>query len=119
MLLSWLRTIAPDVFTIDPESDAEAIHNLTAGVKRHVAELFKIAFEKEFPNGKVVNYPALERAYRSREYATYRDDVEDLSKLANADVRKRRKDLRCPIEAVVNLSDDLAGELARRGLVGR
>jgi hypothetical protein len=106
ILLRWYRDIAPDVFTFDPECDTEAIHILTAGVKRHVVSLLGIGFAKAFSNGGVVGYSVLENAYKSRGHATFRDDVEALAKLYGP-FRNRRKDLWCPIAAVVNPSEDL------------
>ncbi|MEW9587060.1 hypothetical protein [Paraburkholderia sp. DGU8] len=116
ILLSRFRNIIPDVFTFDPENDAQAIHNSTGGIKRNVVKLLCIAFETEFANKREVDYPALERAYKSQEYATFRDDVEALS-ILYGDFRKTRKDLWCPIEAVVNLTDDVDQQQERRNLV--
>ncbi|WP_421376308.1 hypothetical protein ACOCG7_00485 [Paraburkholderia sp. DD10] len=113
ILLSWYRDIAPDVFTFDPESDAEAIHILTAGVKRHVASLLGIGFSLAFSKGGVVDYSVLEKAYQSQGYATFRDDVEALPKLYGA-FRNSRKDLWCPIDAVVNPSEDVYWQRQRQ-----
>jgi len=113
VLLRWYRDVAPDVFTYDPEGDAEAIHNLTAAVKRHVVVLLGIGFAMAFSNGGVVDYSVLEKAYKSRAYATFRDDVEALAKLYGA-FRNTRKDLWSPLNAVVNPSEDLRGEQERQ-----
>ncbi|CAD6556357.1 hypothetical protein LMG27952_06097 [Paraburkholderia hiiakae] len=112
-LLRWYRDVAPDVFIFDPEGDAEAIHRLTAGVKRHVVSLLKIGFEKAFSKGEIVDYPVLEKAYKSRKYATFRDTVEALPKL-HGPFRNSRKDLWCPIDAVVEPSEDHDWERQRQ-----
>lgn len=113
VLLRRYSDVAPDVFTYDPEGDAEAIHNLTAAIKRHVVVLLEIGFAMAFANKGVVDYSVLEKAYKSRAYAPFRDDVEALAKLYGA-FRNSRKDLWCPLNAVVNPCEDLSGEQGRQ-----
>ncbi|MCP3728653.1 ATP-binding protein [Paraburkholderia sp. CNPSo 3272] len=115
-LLSWFREIAPEIFTYDPEGDAEAIDILTAGIKRPLVSLMEIGFAMAFSKGGVVDYSVLEKAYKSREYATFRNDVEALAKLYGA-FRKSHKDLWCPIDAVLNSDEDLDLERDRQSLV--
>lgn len=105
-LLAWQREIASDVFTYDPDGDAEAIHSLTAGVKRNLMMLLNTGFKIAFANDRVLDYSVLEKAYKSRAYATFRDDVEALAKLYGS-FRNSRKDLWCPIIAVTSPNEDL------------
>ncbi|MGT2472778.1 ATP-binding protein [Paraburkholderia terrae] len=104
-LLKRYRDVAPDVFTFDPNGDAAAIHTLTAAVKRHVVELLTIGLAFALAEGTTVDYSTLEKAYKSRAYATFRDDVEALAKLYGP-FRNRRKDLWCPIDGVVTPTVD-------------
>lgn len=113
MLLRWYRDVAPDVFVFDAEQDREAIHNLTASVKRHVIALLTIGFAMAFAEGGSVDYAVLEKAYKSRAYATFRDDVEALPRLYGP-FRNRRKDLWCPIEAVALPSEDQYAQRQRQ-----
>ena len=104
-LLHWQREIAPQVFTFDPDRDSEAIHNLTGGLKRALVMLLKISFVDAVSSGHPVNVSALEKAYKTADYSSYRNDIESLQKLYGA-YRKKRKDLWCPVEGAVNVSEE-------------
>lgn len=98
-LLEWQKSICPDIFEYDPKRDAKAIHELTSGINRAEKTLLEIAFRRGLETGSAVDLPALERAYKSREYAVYRRDVELLSKLSYSPVlKKSHKDLWCPFD---------------------
>jgi energy-coupling factor transporter ATP-binding protein EcfA2 len=113
VLLRLYHDIAPELFVFDPDGDAKRIHNLTAAVKRNVVSLLEIGSAEALRNGGVVDYSTLERAYRSREYATFRHDVEALCKLYGA-FRNTRKDLWNPLSAVVSPSEDPHGKQERQ-----
>jgi hypothetical protein len=102
-LLKWQKEIAPDVFLFDPESDAERMHFLTAGVKRVSAKLLKIAFVDACRSGRPVRMPELEAAYNANEFASFRKDVELLHQIG-VEQRHIRKDLQCPIDISTNAS---------------
>jgi len=112
-ILRWLRDIASDVFTYDPDGDAGAIHNLTAAVKRNLITLLEIGFKMAFSHDGVVDYSVLEMAYKSRAYATFRDDVEAHAELYGP-FRNSRKDLWCPIDAVASPSEILRRKSERQ-----
>lgn len=103
-LLCWYREIAPEVFVFDPQGDAKAIHDLTYGVKRALVTLLKIAFVNACTNGRKVTIATLERAYKTAEYAIFRDDIEALHRLCPG-IRNKRKDLWCPISEVLNIAE--------------
>lgn len=98
-LLRWYRDIAPEVFTFDPDGDAVCVHDLTGGIKRSVAKLLKVAFVSAISNDTTVDLAALERAYKTADYAAFRRDIESLHKL-HVEFRKCHKDLWCPIDKV-------------------
>jgi len=98
-MLEWHKSIAPDVFLFDAEGDAQALHQLTAGINRAENELLAVAFRRALESGRAVGLRELEAAYKSRDYAVYRKDIELLSKLPFSTVlQKRHKDLWCPID---------------------
>lgn len=104
-LLRWQRDVAPQVFAFDPDGDAEALHHLSGGVKRAVATLLKIAFVNACSTGRTVNVSALEKAYKTADYAPFRTDIESLQKLYGT-YRDSRKDLWCPIDGVLNAEEE-------------
>jgi hypothetical protein len=95
-LLKWQRDIAPEIFHFDPDRDAEAIHHMTAGVKRAIAKLLKIAFVHAFSTDGQVRLPDLEAAYKADEYSVYRKDIEILQKI-DIEHRRTHKDFWCPL----------------------
>lgn len=98
-ILKWHKRIVPDVFEFDAEADAQAIHQLTAGLNRAENKLLAIAFRRATENGKTVGLRELEAAYKSRDYAIYRKDIELISKLPYSTVlQKSNKDLWCPFD---------------------
>lgn len=98
-LLEWHKSIAPDVFAFDAVADAYAIHQLTGGLNRAENKLLAVAFRRALESGRAVGLPELETAYKSREYAAYRTDIELLSKLPFSTVlQKANKDLWCPFD---------------------
>jgi hypothetical protein len=101
-LLKWQRDIAPEIFTFDPDSDAMAIHHLTAGVKRALANLMKIAFVRACSTGKQVRLAELEAAYKADDYSVYRRDIGILQKI-NIEHRKTHKDFWCPLDIGTSL----------------
>jgi hypothetical protein len=98
-MLEWHKRIAPDVFDFDAKADAEAIHQLTAGINRAENKLLEVAFRRAMESGRAVSLRELEAAYKSRDYAVYRTDIELLSKLPfSAALQKTHKDLWCPFD---------------------
>lgn len=98
-MLEWHKCIAPDIFEFDSQADAEAIHQLTGGINRAENKLFEVAFRRAMESGRTVGLRELETAYKSREYAVYRADIEVLAKLPfSAALQKANKDLWCPFD---------------------
>lgn len=98
-LLDWHKKIAPDVFEFDAWSDAAAIHQLTGGITRAENKLLSIAFHRAMENGRGVGVQELESAYKSRDFAVYRTDIELLAKIPySSSLQKKHKDLWCPLE---------------------
>lgn len=98
-MVEWHKRIAPDVFVFDAEGDAEAIHQLTGGINRAENRLLEIAFRRAMEDGRAVSLGRLETAYKSRDYAVYRADIETLEKLPySSSLQKTRKDLCCPFD---------------------
>jgi len=98
-MLEWHKRIAPDVFEFDAKADAGAIHQLTAGINRAENKLLELAFRYAMESGRAVGLRELEIAYRSRDYAVYRTDIEILSRLPfNAALKKAHPDLWCPFD---------------------
>lgn len=116
----WMRTVAlqiavaPDVFQIDPETDAPQIHRLCAGLKRILANLLVITYRdirQRTRSGErvVVRLKDLQAAYESVQFASHRIDVEIITQqtILNRSVDRRRSDLWCPIDG---------GEFSHAGL---
>lgn len=98
-MLEWHKSIAPDVFAFDAVTDAHAIHQLTGGINRAENKLLAVAFRRALESGGAVGLPELETAYKSRDYAAYRTDIELLSKLPfSTKLQKDNKDLWCPFD---------------------
>ncbi len=98
-MLEWHKSIAPQVFEFDAVADAQAIHQLTGGINRAENKLLAVAFRRALEHDRAVGLPELETAYKSRDYAVYRTDIELLSKLPFSTVlQKANKDLWCPID---------------------
>jgi hypothetical protein len=95
--LTALKSVAPDVFSFDPELDAEIFHLYTFGLKRLAVELSTIAFRiaRERNCNSIVGIKELLTAYRSIDYSVNREDVEILHKQAITG-KKVRDDLWCP-----------------------
>lgn len=100
----WMETlklqqnVCKEVLKFDPVKDAADIHAYSAGIKRASVKLLVIAFRHEHPRGGVVDISAIKRAYHSREYASYRKDVEILATQAITNSpNKKNMDLWCPL----------------------
>lgn len=104
ILLYWYRELAPEVFAFDPQGDAGAIHDLTYGVKRALVSLLRIAFVNACASGRQVTTATLERAYKTADYAIFRDEIEALHRLCPGN-RNNRKDLWCPISGAPNVGE--------------
>lgn len=98
-MLQRHKCIAPSVFEFNAEADAGAIHQLTGGINRAENRLLEVAFRRAIDSGRAVGLRELEVAYKSREYAGYRADIETLAKLPySVELQKRHKDLWCPLD---------------------
>lgn len=98
-MLQWHKHIAPDVFEFSAEVDAGAVHQMTGGINRAEKKLLEVAFRRAMETGRAVGLRELEVAYKSRDYAVYRTDIEILSKLPfSTALQKKHKDLWCPFD---------------------
>ena len=99
----WSRSIggftalAPSVLKIDPLSDAARLHSYTAGSKRLLAILLRIAIDQCNGRGFEISIDSVEKAYRSTDYSAHRDDVCDI-RLQFVSGQKQKRDLWCPFE---------------------
>lgn len=118
-MLEWHKSIAPDVFAFDAVADAYAIHQLTGGINRAENKLLVVAFRRALESGRPVGLPELETAYKSRDYAAYRTDIELLSKLAYSSVlQKANKDLWCPFDIASRFDSEEIFSVKRQERVG-
>jgi hypothetical protein len=118
-MLEWHKSIAPDVFVFDAVTDAYAIHQLTGGVNRAENQLLVVAFRRALESGRPVGLPELEAAYKSRDYAAYRTDIELLSKLPFSTVlQKANKDLWCPFDIAPRFDSEEVFSAKRQERVG-
>jgi hypothetical protein len=91
--------IAPNVFDIDPDKEAETIHRYTGGLMRMLRELLVIAYRVACQNGDKSVKPAhLKQAYCSLEYGINRQDVEVMTEQLISGRPGNRLDLWCPFE---------------------
>jgi hypothetical protein len=118
-MLEWHKRIAPDVFEFDSQADAEAIHQLTGGINRAENKLLEVAFRRAMESGRTVGLRELETAYKSREYAVYKTDIEMLSKLPfSAALQKANKDLWCPFDQMTRSASEETFTVRRQERVG-
>jgi hypothetical protein len=123
----WVNTlklqlaVAPDVFQINPESDAGQIYRYCAGIKRYEATLMEVAYaiaRENNPKGKstVVTMADVKAAYESSKYAAQRADAEIITQqfILNRQVNKNRPDLWCPIGLPQTLSEKLAAQIQQQ-----
>jgi energy-coupling factor transporter ATP-binding protein EcfA2 len=98
-LLAEFRAVAPDVFAFDPERDAAAIHQCSAGLRRLVVDLLVIAAESALraKGGSLVDVQQLLQAYRSTRFTANRRDVEAMH-VQEATGKSEREDLSCPFD---------------------
>ena len=100
-------------------ADAYAIHQLTGGFNRAENKLLGVAFRRALESGRTVGLPELETAYKSRDYAAYRTDIELLSKLPFSTVlQKANKDLWCPFDIAPRCDSEEVFSAKRQERVG-
>lgn len=95
--VTGFAAIAPEIFVIDPSTDAADLHVRTAGDRRDLAFLMLIAVAKAKALRPVIGMDELNAAYESVTFADNRKDVA-LMNLQFATGRCARKDLWCPIQ---------------------
>lgn len=118
-ILEWHKSIAPGVFKFDARGDAHAIHQLTGGIYRAENKLLAIAFRRALESRGAVGLPELEMAFKSRDYAVYRTDIELLSKLPYSSVlQKANKDLWCPFDMAPRFDSEEVFSARRQERVG-
>jgi hypothetical protein len=96
--LVLLQGVAPDVIVFDPAKDAVTIHALCGGIKRALVSLLDIAYSSAHGVG-AVGVDELVKAYRSRNYASYRENMAALHQMTT-EVRRKRVDLWNPFRPV-------------------
>lgn len=101
--LALLQGVAPETFVFDPVEDVSTIHALCAGIKRALARLLEIAYSSVHDRG-FVGMDELLKAYRSRDYASYREDLAALQQMTT-EVRRKRKDLWSPFRPVDEIAE--------------
>ncbi|MDO8768677.1 MAG: hypothetical protein Q7K57_08235 [Burkholderiaceae bacterium] len=96
LVLREFQNSAPDVFRFDIVGEARQLWNLTAGIKRNLAQLFVLAYRQvRRKSASTVSITDLLAAYHSIEFCTQRQDVELLFTYGIKGV-KGRSDLSCP-----------------------
>lgn len=88
--LTAVRNVAPTVFDIDVDRDAESLHFRTAGLKRLVIELLLLAVEACWRKGTTVDATAIETAFKSPQYGANREDVQILFEQFKTNKRAKR-----------------------------
>lgn len=92
------KSVAPDILTFNPVSDAKELHVFTAGRKRAMTSLLVQALRYEHPRGGNVDLAAIKRAYHSPGFASYREESEIiLTQTIENKPNKKRPDLWCPL----------------------
>jgi hypothetical protein len=94
--------VSPGTFQFDPVEYADLLHQYTAGLFRALKRLLILAYGIARTNGiHVVTVDDVKAAYRSREYCSYRRDVEDVISLGISNfLEERRPDLLCPFSEI-------------------
>lgn len=110
--LELLHGVAPQVFVFDPSEDADYVHDMCRGIKRGLTRLLAIAYASAHDNG-FVGIDEIYKAYKSRHYASYREDLLALQQMTT-DVRRNRTDLWNPFRPV-----DAIGEAERENFERR
>lgn len=101
--LVLLKDVAPETFVYDPVADAGAIHALCGGIKRALARLLEIAYASVHEKG-AVGMDELARAYRSRNYSNFREDVTTILHMTT-ETKRKRKDLWNPFRPVDEMEE--------------
>lgn len=98
LVLQEFQTAAPDVFLFNFVEEARQLWNLTAGIKRCLAQLLVLAYRHVRRNSVYsVSISDLLAAYHSIEFCVQRQDVELLFTHGIRDI-KGRPDLSCPFQ---------------------
>lgn len=101
--LDWVDTlrgfaaVSPEIFNLDWEGHARRIHSYCGGLNRYLGRLIRIAYAQTRTKGGVVTIDALERAFRSRDFAYERTTIAELVRIDDG-VPTKRVDLVCPFE---------------------
>lgn len=102
--IDWVNTVAgylavaPEVFDLDANRHAVALHRYSGGVKRLLVRLLYLAYAQA-PGGRMrkVRLEDVEKAYKSTAYAADRVDLEIVMRQA-IERKQLRSDLWCPFE---------------------
>ncbi|MBX3647951.1 MAG: hypothetical protein KIT42_14990 [Rhodocyclaceae bacterium] len=103
-MLAAQKGIAPDIFQFDPIEDALVIHGCSAGCKRAEKHLLLAGLRIGHQRKRPVTIDVLREAYSSQNYASYREEVEQLLQVSleawqhSGRKRRHRDDLKCPID---------------------
>ena len=85
-----VRDVAPTLFDLDIDREAESLHFRTAGLKRLAIDLLLLAVEACWQNGSAVNSTAIEAAFKSPQYGASREDVDILFEQFKTNKRSKR-----------------------------
>jgi AAA domain len=95
-----LIAVAPQVLALKIRSDGDQLHSYTYGITRKLVDLWVLAYRMQRERGQhVVTMQSIEKAQRSAQYASHREDVNILT---NQSIRGRkiREELWCPFESM-------------------
>lgn len=98
-LIGEYRKVAPELLQLDFENHLELLYQLSGGIGRALVHLIGLAYRlSRDRSARVIGKCDIEKAYLSSSFTVYREDVEELRRMAiSTSMPKGRTDLWCPI----------------------
>ncbi|WP_141211464.1 hypothetical protein [Rhodoferax sp. TH121] len=118
--LAALIAVSPEIFRINPKTDAPQFHRYCAGIKRAAVGLlvegYRIARSQTNDGRFTVNMEHIQSAYRSHLFFAHRIDIEIVTQqlILGRQVDNKRNDLWCPIGQPDRLHPKLTEEMRQR-----
>jgi hypothetical protein len=118
--LAALIAVSPEIFRINPKTDAPQFHRYCAGIKRAAVGLlvegYRMAHSQANDGHFTVNMTHIQAAYRSHLFFAHRMDIEIVTQqhILGRQVDNKRTDLWCPLGRPDVLHPKLVEEMGRR-----
>lgn len=118
--LAALIAVSPDIFRINPKTDAHQFHRYCAGIKRAAVGLlvegYRMARNQAGQGHFAVNMEHIQAAYRSHLFFAHRIDIEIVTQqlILGRQVDNKRNDLWCPIGQPDRLHPKLTEAMRQR-----